>query len=137
MERPCETRIIPAVATVDIRWSVLRPGFPRESAVFAGDDEPGTLHLGAFHEDRLVGVASLYDAPLPDATPSRHPKQLRGMATLPEVRGSGAGRALLDACVAAASTAGCDLLWCNARSSAVAFYRKYGWEVCSDEFDIP
>jgi GNAT superfamily N-acetyltransferase len=59
------------------------------------------------------------------------------MATLPEVRGSGCGRALLEACVAAAEGEGCPLLWCNARVGAVDFYRKHGWEVCSDVFDIP
>jgi len=137
MEGQFEIRPITAAAMVDLRWTVLRPGFPRESAIFAGDDAIGTLHFGAFMDKSLVGVASLFDSPMPNAPSSHVPKQLRGMATLPEVRGSGAGRALLAACVRSAMETGCDLLWCNARAGAVAFYRKHGWKTCSEEFDIP
>jgi GNAT superfamily N-acetyltransferase len=63
--------------------------------------------------------------------------QLRGMATLPEVRGAGFGRALLDACVAAARENGAAILWCNARTSAADFYAKNGWRIVGAEFDIP
>jgi predicted GNAT family N-acyltransferase len=132
-----EVRPIAAEDTIAIRWAILRPGFARDTAIFAGDDVPGTQHFGVFMDDRLVGVASLYDAPLPDETASLLPRQLRGMATLPEVRGSGCGRALLETCHETALRAGSTLLWCNARHTAVDFYRRYGWELCSEEFDIP
>jgi GNAT superfamily N-acetyltransferase len=59
------------------------------------------------------------------------------MATLPEVRGAGFGRALLDACVAAARENGAAILWCNARTSAADFYAKNGWRIVGAEFDIP
>ena len=132
-----EVRRITAEDTIEIRWAILRPGFPRETAIFLGDDAAGTQHLGVFLDGRLVGVASLYDAPLPDETVSLRPQQLRGMATLPEVRGSGCGRALLKGCHEAAKHAGSTLLWCNARQNAVGFYERHGWHVCSKEFDIP
>ena len=137
MSGKIEVRPITAEETIEIRWAILRPGFPRETAVFLGDDAPGTCHLGVFMDDRLVGVASLYEAALPDETASFLPHQLRGMATLPEVRGSGCGRALLEGCQEAAKRAGSNLIWCNARRAAVDFYRRHGWEVCSEEFDIP
>ena len=130
-------RAISAAETIAIRWPVLRPGFPRETAVFDGDDAPGTLHFGAFDGEALVGVASIYLVPFPaqpDASPSF---QLRGMATMPEVRGAGFGAALLDACVAAARTKGAALIWCNARTSAAPFYAKHGWQIVGEEFDIP
>ena len=59
------------------------------------------------------------------------------MATLPEVRGTGFGKALLDACVAAAMEKGASLIWCNARRSASDFYAKNGWWIVGGEFDIP
>jgi GNAT superfamily N-acetyltransferase len=59
------------------------------------------------------------------------------MATLPEVRGAGFGKALLDACVAAARENGAAILWCNARTSAADFYAKNGWRIVGAEFDIP
>jgi GNAT superfamily N-acetyltransferase len=132
-----EIRVISAEETVAVRWPVLRPGFPRETAEFSGDTEPTTFHLGVFADGRLVGVASVYDAPCPDDSGAIHPCQLRGMATLPEVRGSGGGRALLAACVEKARDRGCDLLWCNARVSAADFYARAGWQVVGAEFDIP
>ncbi len=129
-------RTISAAETIAVRWPILRPGFPRETAVFDGDDAPGTLHFGAFDGDALVGVASTYLAPFlakPEVSPTW---QLRGMATLPEVRGAGFGQALLDACVAAAREKGAALIWCNARTSAAKFYAQHGWQVAGAEFDI-
>ena len=134
-------RTISAAETIALRWPVLRPGFPRETAIFDGDDAPGTLHFGAFVGDRLVGVASIYLVPCPEKIPAQpgvSPAfQLRGMATLPEVRGAGFGKALLDACVAAARENGAAILWCNARTSAADFYAKNGWRIVGAEFDIP
>ncbi len=137
MSGKIEVRPISAEDTIEIRWAILRPGFPRETAVFLGDDAPGTRHLGVFMDNRLVGVASLDEAALPYETVSFLLHQLRGMATLPEVRGTGCGRALLEGCHETAKRAGSTLLWCNARRTAVDFYRHHGWEVCSEEFDIP
>jgi GNAT superfamily N-acetyltransferase len=125
-----EIRRISAEETIAIRWPILRPGFPRETAIFAGDDAPGTQHFGAFQDGALVGVASIYRAPFDDVEKAW---QLRGMATLPEVRGLGCGRVLLRACEDAAGT---DLLWCNARTSAVPFYVAHGWRTVGEEFDI-
>jgi GNAT superfamily N-acetyltransferase len=132
-----EIRLIPAEETIAVRWSVLRPGFPRETAEFPGDTAPTTFHLGVFIEERLVGVASVYDAPCPEISGENHACQLRGMATVPEVRGTGYGRALLRACVEQARERGCDLLWCNARVSAADFYARAGWQVTGAQFDIP
>ena len=36
-------RQIPASETIAIRWPILRPGFPRETAIFDGDDAPARL----------------------------------------------------------------------------------------------
>ena len=130
-------RAISAAETIPVRWPVLRPGFPRETAVFDGDDAPGTLHLGAFDGEVLVGVASIYLAPFPARSDAAPAMQLRGMATLPEVRGAGFGTALLDACVAAAREKGAMLIWCNARSGAAKFYAQHGWQIAGEEFDIP
>ena len=130
-------RAITAEETIAIRWPVLRPGFPRESAIFAGDELATAKHFGAFDGDKLVGVASIYLAPLPERTDAMPAWQLRGMATLPGVRGRSFGCALLDACVAQARTERAALLWCNARTSAADFYSKNGWQIVGEEFDIP
>ena len=133
---PTEIRPITAAETLPLRLSVLRPGRPVESAHFAGDDSSGTRHFGAFREGRLLGIASLYAVEMPEhrGVPSF---QLRGMATVPEARGAGLGRALVRACVQFARENGARLLWCNARTSASEFYKKLGFQIVGSEFDIP
>ena len=49
------------------------------------------------------------------------------MATLDETRGTGEGSALLRTALTHAVLAGAGAVWCNARSSAADFYRKYGF----------
>src|SRR5262249_8920640 len=130
-------RAISAAETIAVRWPVLRPGFPRETAIFQGDELETTRHFGAFDGAQLVGVASIYLAPLPERPAVSPAWQLRGMATLPEVRGRRFGCALLDACVAHAGQENAAVIWCNARTSAAEFYRTHGWEILGAEFDIP
>jgi GNAT superfamily N-acetyltransferase len=128
---------ISAAETIPIRWLILRPGFPRETAMFEGDEASTTQHFGGWLDDRLAGVACIYQIPCPDRPDVPRAWQLRGMASLPEVRGLGIGKALVAACERAASNAGDSLLWCNARIGAIAFYSRQGWTVSSGEFDIP
>jgi GNAT superfamily N-acetyltransferase len=133
----CATvRPITTAATWPLRQSELRPGRPLAAAQFTGDDLPSTKHFGAFRSGELVGIASLFLAEMPEH-PGVSALQLRGMATTPTVRGAGFGRALVAACVAFASASGKSLIWCNARTSAVEFYRKLGWEILGTEFEVP
>jgi GNAT superfamily N-acetyltransferase len=127
-------RSISPEETRPMRLQVLRPQQPPEVAVYPGDDEPATRHLGAFVEGRLVGIASLYrerraDGPDPGW-------RLRGMATEPMLQRRGVGRALLAACVDHVVSEGGGELWANARLPAVDFYTRAGFEVVSDEFEI-
>lgn len=132
-----EVRRISAEETIVVRWPILRPGFPRETAVFPSDEAESTIHLGGYLDGKLVGVASIYVASMPGHPEVAAAWQLRGMATLPEVRGAGVGRALLAACEDAACHEAGAFIWCNARVAAAEFYRKHGWRVIGDEFDIP
>ena len=74
---------------VDLRHAVLRQGLPREEAIFPGDDAPTSRHCGAFVGDAAVGCATFHASRWEDEPAW----QLRGMATLPEFRGKGIGRA--------------------------------------------
>ncbi len=133
---PVEIGKITSAQTMPLRQSVLRPGYPIESVRFSGDDAPSTHHLGAFCHGDLLGIASLFLAEMPEY-PQMSAFQLRGMATAPAARGIGIGRTLLLACVALATEQAVQLLWCNARTSAVGFYRKLGFNIVGQEFDIP
>ena len=131
-----EVRVITADESLPLRQAVLRPNRPIAAAQFPGDDAPTTRHFGAFRDGQLVGVARVHDAEMPEQ-PGVPALQLRGMATAPEVRGQGFGRALVFSCLAFARERRVRLLWCNARTSAVGFYRKLGFEITGGEFEVP
>jgi GNAT superfamily N-acetyltransferase len=119
-----------------LRHELLRPGRPAAVLVFPGDDDPDSLHLGAFEEERLVGIATVIREPPPGEGDDRA-WRVRGMATLPEVRGRGYGGLLLERCLEHAVNHGGRVLWCNARAGAVGFYRRYAFTARGDAFDIP
>ena len=129
-----EIRSLTAEETVPLRWVILRTGLPRETAVFPGDEAATSRHFGALIEGRLVGVATIHLAPMPGGSESY---QVRGMATVEEVRGIGAGSALLAACAAEARREGARRLWCNARTPAAGFYEKHGFARLGEAFEIP
>jgi predicted GNAT family N-acyltransferase len=116
-----------------LRHSVLRPGQAFEETVYPGDD--AGVHLAAFDGDRLVGIASLYQEDRVGGPAGGW--RLRGMATDAAVRGAGFGAALLAGCMEHVAGAGGSELWCNARMSAVGFYRRAGFDVVSEEFEVP
>jgi GNAT superfamily N-acetyltransferase len=127
-------RAVPAAAIRPLRLEVLRPGRPPEDAVYPGDDDETSLHVAAFAGDAVVGIASLYKEERPDGPSPGW--RLRGMATAPAWRGRGLGRDLLEAAVHHVRDAGGGELWCNARTPAVRFYERSGFEVISEPFDI-
>jgi predicted GNAT family N-acyltransferase len=126
---------VPAEVTLSLRSAVLRNGGP---AALPGDDHPGTVHLAARDAiGGVVGVVRVHPQPCPWQPRARRPWQLRGMATDPAARGGGAGRALVEALVAEVRDQGGDLVWCDARTSAVGFYERMDFEVVTREFDKP
>ncbi|MBV9868056.1 MAG: GNAT family N-acetyltransferase [Abitibacteriaceae bacterium] len=139
--RPVDVRPIAASATLPLRSAVLRPGRPVDTAIFPEDDAPDTLHLGVFDQEELVGVVSLYPkgAPMIQQPSGKHSTawQLRGMAIHPARQRQGYGTALVLACRQQVAARGGTLIWCNARTSAVAFYQAMGFVVQGDEFVIP
>jgi L-Ala-D/L-Glu epimerase / N-acetyl-D-glutamate racemase len=133
---------VPAAEVWPIRRQVLHPGLPLDSSRYAGDDLPNARHFVALDGCRPVGAASVYqeDPPVGFTVPGLKPGQgwhLRGLATLDEVRGTGAGSALLRTALTDAALAGAGAVWCKARSSVADFYRKHGFQTLGEDFEIP
>jgi predicted GNAT family N-acyltransferase len=127
--------LLSPTAVLPLRRAVLRPGRPAAEAVFAGDDHPATLHLGIRTDGGLVGIATLMHEPPPgDSNPRAW--RLRGMAVAEKWQRQGLGGALLQASLAHVKERGGTLLWFNARTCAVPFYRRHGFETVGDEFEI-
>ncbi len=132
--RVCRVCVIDVERILPIRQKVLRAGMPGLSPRFAGDDDPGTVHIAALIDEEVVGCVTFLKSTIED----RPAWQMRGMAVDTARQGRGIGRHLLDQ--ARAILAAADprrLWWCNARTSAVPFYRALGWETVSEEFEIP
>lgn len=127
-------RFISSQETLELRSKVLRNNRPVEDCVFPTDNVEGGFHLGCFVEDRLVSVASFFPNPYKgQSTPGY---QLRGMATAMEEFGKGYGAQLIDFALSQLPATKATHLWCNARTSAIGFYQKKGFELVSAEFEI-
>lgn len=119
-----------------LRRAVLRPNLPPEASVFPGDDDPTSLHLGAFESDELVGIATLIQNACPVNGRDDH-WRLRGMATVERVRNRGIGGLLLSRCIVYVRDVGGGSIWCNGRSSARRFYERHGLRAVGEEFLSP
>ncbi len=75
--------------TYEIRLIVLRKNIDLPYK-FEGDNDKDTFHLGAFYQNELVGIATFMKNTIYSELEEQY--QLRGMATLPKVRGKGAGK---------------------------------------------
>ncbi|MEO6851981.1 MAG: GNAT family N-acetyltransferase [Mucilaginibacter sp.] len=83
------------------------------------EDNDG-IHFGAFTDNKLIGVVSLFN--------TGDDYQFRKFAIEPNYQGKGVGNALLAYITDFAKAGGATRLWCNARSSAIGFYIKNGFE---------
>jgi GNAT superfamily N-acetyltransferase len=137
MNDETDAPVIARRATLDeifqVRWDVLRPGCPAEAAHFPGDDDPETIHVGAFAGDRNVccatGTLNQWDG--------RPAWQLRGMGVVADYQNRGVGQRVLAELVNLISqSSDVRQMWCNAREEAVGFYEKQGWRLASDRFIV-
>lgn len=131
-----ELEKINAVTTYSVRHAVLRKGKTIETCVFAGDDEATTTHFGAYHKQNLVGVISVYKTNHKYFI-EKNQFQIRGMAVLEDFQGKKFGAQLLTTAAQFCWQEGADLIWFNARESAVAFYEKSGYQIVGTSFDLP
>lgn len=126
---------ITAIRTYPVRQAVLRAGKPIESCHFVGDKLPSTHHFGYFTANQLLGVISLFEAK--NATFEQQKSfQIRGMAVLESHQKKGIGEALVREVETFCKKQKTTLIWFNARTSAVGFYKKMDYEIAGSEFEI-
>ncbi|MFP8882660.1 GNAT family N-acetyltransferase [Streptomyces mangrovi] len=150
------TALVPASEILGLRREVLRPGLPREAAVFPEDGDPAAFHIasyeGAYEGFRegdapeVLGCGTFFPEPFPGPFPEplSGPRpdsaatayRFRGMASAPAARGRGHGAAVLRAGTAEAAARGAALLWCNGRTTARGFYERQGFRARGEEFVV-
>ncbi|MFD0693063.1 GNAT family N-acetyltransferase [Paenibacillus sp. GCM10027628] len=108
----------------EIRHIVMWPDRDLSFVQLNNDDEG--YHYGLFTEDRLVSVISLFL--------DQDGAQFRKFATLEQEQGKGYGSFLLHHIMEEARSLGAKRIWCNARLSKAAFYKKFGLAETTDIF---
>ena len=105
-----------------MRQSVM---YPHESLQFVQleDDERG-VHWGLYLEGELVSVISIFE--------KQGSVQFRKFATKTNMQGKGYGTALLQYVMDHAVTSSKKNIWCNARTSAIGMYQKFGMKAVGD-----
>ncbi len=125
---------ISADKTYDIRRKVLRENIPLTEKII-GDLDSSTLHLGAFIKSEMVSVATFLKNEHDFFDGNQY--RLGGMATLKEFQKKGFGKQLILIACKKLKEQKADVIWCNARVTAIDFYKKLGFQTKGDEFDIP
>jgi GNAT superfamily N-acetyltransferase len=125
-------RLVDAAHTRELRRSVLRPHFAPDDEM-PGDEHADALHVAAFAGSSLASACLIFPEPCP-WQPGRPAWRLRSMATDPAARGTGAGTAVARLAAETAKDRGAELLWCEARESAVSFYLRCGWQLHGERF---
>jgi len=125
---------IKAKDTYPIRKAVLRKNMTL-SHEMPGDHDPDSLHLGVYDDEQLLCVGSFMMASRNDLGGKQC--QLRGMATSETAQGKGYGKLLLEKAEGLLKNKGIDLIWCNARVAALDFYKRSGYQVMGDVFEVP
>lgn len=126
---------IPSKDTYIVRQPVLRKGKPIESCIFEGDDLNTTHHFGLFDDKELTGIISLFTQ-TNTIFADENQAQIRGMAVLDSHQKKGFGEALVKYCEEYCKTQNVDLIWFNARTAAVGFYKKMNYQIIGEAFDI-
>jgi GNAT superfamily N-acetyltransferase len=131
--------IVERVAPEDsypLRNRVLRPGKPRSAVHLAIDHDPATATFAARAPDgEVIGTAIVYPEPCPWLPERAAAWRLRGMATAEGRRGLGIGALVLRAALDHVGAGGGELVWCNARTPARAFYERAGFRPHGEPWD--
>lgn len=127
-------KFIPVDLTLDLRSRVLRNGKPLAECIFPTDQIEGVFHLAFYKEQKIATIASFFPNHYKDSKELGY--QLRGMATDSLYAGKGYGKQLIEFAVEYIKKTNAQYIWCNARSSAIKFYQKLGFELASEEFEI-
>ncbi|KAK7918196.1 hypothetical protein PG985_010070 [Apiospora marii] len=151
-------RAITPAETHNLRHRVLWPHKPL-SYVQLGEDDQGH-HFGVFLEDTAPllppNLQHLVEQPQVDTVPTepvsiismffaedannKKEARFRKFATEPQWQGRGVGSALLRYAIVFAVTEGAESVWCDARTSALGFYQRFGLDKEGEEFlkgDVP
>jgi predicted GNAT family N-acyltransferase len=113
---------------VDLRMHILRKPLGLDFTKEELESEKEDVLIGCFEDDKLEGCCLLTKT-------DEKTVRLRQMAVTSGLQGKGIGRVLMSFAENVARDLGYEKLTMHARKSAVGFYEKLGYNICSDEFN--
>ena len=163
MDDRITVEMVPAWTTWPLRQEVLRPRRPVRDCVYPGEDDRRSAHVAALQrsggpgaggpgmgpprarsgavptgaEFVVLGVGVVLAEASPWEPDGDDGWRVRGMATRPDVRGQGLGSRVLARLIDHVVDHGGGLLWCNARTPALALYQRAGFAPRGDIFELP
>lgn len=130
-------KLISIAEVYQVRHPILRPNRPFSTCIFENDNDPKSIHLGAFYKKQLVGVLSA----IPNNSSeffSLKGMQFRGMAVVEDHRRKGVATALIEELFKRVKhKKQWDYVWLNARVNAILLYLNVGMTATGALFNIP
>jgi GNAT superfamily N-acetyltransferase len=123
---PLRIERVGAAELLELRRKVLRDNDANARVSDVRDDRPDSLHVAGYLGPQLVAGASFFMTE-PPFDSKLEAAQLRYMAVLEIFQHQGHGTALLEGAIPLLKDMGIEILWANARISALAFYQANGW----------
>jgi GNAT superfamily N-acetyltransferase len=131
------TSVIKAEETKPLRHQVLWPHKATIEECFIDIDiRPDAIHLGTWHNGRLVSIGSLFEMKSPKLEIDKQ-YRLRAMATHPDYQGKNAGKVLLEKAFEILREKEIEVLWCDAREKAIGFYTALGFHLLDEIYEVP
>lgn len=119
-----EIKQITPAETWQIRHEVMWADKPIDFIKLPNDDDG--FHYGLFDGGALVSVISLFI--------EQSSGRFRKFATRADLQGKGYGSKLLSFLIKEAEQRKLTEVWCDARTSAIGFYEKFGMKISSEVF---
>jgi GNAT superfamily N-acetyltransferase len=121
-----EIQRIEAAEARPLRRALLYPALPPGAVDYEADRHPSALHVGAFKDGVLVGVASVHPQPMPGSH-SAGSWRIRDIGVEHGHRGRGVGAWIVERCLEHVSTNAGVIIWCTARVGAFGFFEHMGF----------
>lgn len=115
---------VPYHDVLTMRQQVMYPDKDTEFVKLSDDDRG--LHIGVYEKEELVSVMSIFLR--------GRDVQFRKLATRNDMQGKGFASALMQWLIDYANDMKLNRLWCNARTNATGFYKKFGYEETDERF---
>lgn len=109
-----------------LRRALLHPTLPPAGVDYHFDHDPAALHVGAFKDGVLAGIASVHPQAMP-GSPGPGAWRLRDIAVERGHRGRGVGAWLLERCVEHVAGQSGSVIWCTTRVGAFGFFQRMGF----------